>query len=117
MVNETTLAWGYNPGLPPGCTVAWGCRAIVTQDGAVDMLPDRQSLMGSDADKARLTAHLNEVGMAPWKNAAARLLQLGEMRTREASEHILFDDGTVRIVGNTLASHGYLYVAAYFTQN
>jgi len=35
------------------------------------------------------------------------------MNTRVAGEHELFCDGTVRVVGNTQASAGYLYVCAY----
>lgn len=110
------LGFGYNQGLPEQATVAWGCRAIVTQTGSVDIVHDRQSMIGSPEDKERLRAHLSKIGMAPWKNHASMLLSTYAMKTREAGEFVLFDDGTVRVVGNTNASGGYLYVAAFFTE-
>jgi hypothetical protein len=40
------LAWGYADAAPEDATSAWGARATVTQDGWVDILPDRVDLAG-----------------------------------------------------------------------
>jgi len=79
------LEWGYTPGLPLGATAAWGARAIL-RHGSADLLHDRQ---------------------------IKRLSNSGLMRSEEANEFVLYEDGDVAIVGNTNASHGYLYLVAF----
>lgn len=38
MEQNNKLSFGYNNGVPEGTDAAWGCRAIVTQQGDVDMV-------------------------------------------------------------------------------
>lgn len=108
------LRFGYNAGLPAdnAAEAAWGCRAIVTQQGDVDVVPDRTSVIGDGPALDRLVITLNEAGWG-WRERASALLSSGEMHTRRAGEHVLFNNGVVVIKGNTNASAGYLYVCAY----
>src|ERR1700746_3679877 len=41
------LQWGLPDAVPLNATCAWGCRAIVTQDGYIDIVPDRVDRQGS----------------------------------------------------------------------
>ena len=112
------LSFGLNEAIPPTAPAAWGCRAIVTQDGDVDVLPDRQDLFGEEPGRRALVAWLNGGSertrpFLRWKAAAARLLRAYEMQTREGGQHILYEDTRGVIVGDTHGSAGYLYVAAW----
>jgi hypothetical protein len=110
---SSELHFGYRGGLPVGATVAWGARAIVTQDGAVDLVHDRQSHFGPEEGVDWLLGRLNGGVADRWTSEAARLLRQGEMDTRVAQEFVLFEDGEVRVLGNTHGSCGYLYVVAF----
>jgi hypothetical protein len=110
-----TVPYGYNAGIPDDAKAAWGARLIVNQDGMVDLLPDRQGFAeGSDPTvKQWLTEHLNgKVGRRPL-GALADMLRSGEVDTRSDAEHIVFDDGTVRLVGSAQDSAGYFYIVAF----
>jgi hypothetical protein len=106
------LAFGYNQGLPEDVAAAWGCRAIVTQDGGVDVLWDRTSVFGPDD---AVDALVNQPGVCGvlWRERAGELLASGRMLTGEAGEHQLINDGVLVVKGNTNASGGHLYVCAY----
>jgi hypothetical protein len=107
------LSFGYNAGLPEGQRAAWGARLIVTQDGYIDFVHDRQDFFGSDEDKAALREWLRAgAGTSAFEQASA-LLKAGTMRTRESGEFVLCEDEQGKIVGNTNASAGYLYVAGW----
>lgn len=126
-----TLGFGYNAGLLDGVKAAYGCRAIVTQDGSVDVVPDRTDTFGDkDRVKALLTwlddeitdyptgvSEKSAIGTTtPYKKALANasgMLKRGLLKTREARPVVLYQDGSGAIVANTNASAGYLYVAAY----
>jgi hypothetical protein len=110
-----TVPFGYNAGIPADATAAWGARLIVNQDGMADLVHDRQGFAeGSDpAAKKRLTEYLKgKVGMRPI-GAVSDMLRSGEIDTRSEAEHVVFDDGTVRVVGSANASAGYFYLVAY----
>lgn len=109
---EKILDFGYT--VPAGVKTAWGARLIVNQDGHVDMLWDRTDAVGPDDERHALLDYLNGIGFV-WKNALSLKLRDREVDTRKAEEVVLFDDGTVRIEGNSNASAGYFYVVAYFT--
>lgn len=105
------LRHGYNRGLPAGTDTAWGCRAVVDQDGLVDVPPDRTDLVGPH--RGQLADHLGGHVGAVWRDRASELLRTGVMHPRRAGEFVLYKDRTVVIKGNTLASDGHLYVCAY----
>ena len=104
------LPFGYNAGLPEGVKAAWGCRMIASQDGYLDYLGDRAGGFGGGE---ALYKWLNGGAMTAARERATALLKGYEMRTREAGEFVLYEDGEGRIVGNTNASAGYLYLAAW----
>jgi hypothetical protein len=110
-----SLTFGYNGGLPEGRTVAWGARLIVDQDGRVDFLHDRQSLIGADEPRRRLLDYLNANDI-PIERRIADMLRRGTMRTSVAQDFTVYVDGVVIVKANTNASHGYCYVVAYFAE-
>ena len=106
-------SWGYSPAMTHEHAAYWGARAIWRGDGPMDLLPDRQSVLArSEADAKRLVVLLNAGARAAANRRLAALANRWEVSPREAAEVVLHDDGTVRIVANTNASHGYLYVTA-----
>jgi hypothetical protein len=109
------LKFGYNRGVPEDRTVAWGARYIVTQQGDVDFVWDRQDAVGPDEPRRRLVNHLREQVGDELEDRISGLLRRGEMRTREEREFDLYEDPVVTIVGNTNASAGYCYVAAFLS--
>jgi hypothetical protein len=110
-----SLPFGYNAGLPDGRTVAWGARLIVTQDGQVDFLHDRQSAIGAEEPRQRLLGHLNGNDI-PIERRIADLLRRSVMRTSVAQDFTVYTDHVVVVKANTNASHGYCYVVAYFVR-
>jgi len=114
-----TLDYGYNRGIPDSAKAAWGARLIVNQDGMVDLVPDRQGFAdGSDpATKRRLMEYMNSKVQRRPLGALADMLLSGEVDTRSEDEHVVFDDGTVRLVGSAQASAGYFYIVAYFKED
>jgi len=109
---STQLGFGYNPGLH-GATCAWGARWIVTQDGSVDFVPDRQSMIGTPEEKQELISWLVQVGSQPLETLR-EMLRSREVSTRASREVVLYEDERGVVVGNTNASAGYFYVAARF---
>jgi hypothetical protein len=107
------LAFGYKAGIPDDAVAAWGARWIVTQDGYIDFVPDRQDADGPDAERRQLLDLLNAGAGKAAQDRLRELLQNGEVHTRREAEVELYADDRVRVVGNTNASAGYFYVAAY----
>jgi hypothetical protein len=113
-MGDNRLSFGYNQGLPECVEAAWGCRAIITPDGAIDVVPDRTSTYGPEDAYRRLAYQLDTmVRGARWRARASELLAAGTMDPGRPGEHVLLDDGAVIIKGNTKGSFGYLYVCAY----
>jgi hypothetical protein len=110
-----SLRFGYNAGLPGDRTVAWGARLIVTQDGHVDFVHDRQDTIGAEEPRRRLLEHLNGNDISI-ERRIADMLRRGVMRTSVAQELTVYTDGVVVIKANTNASHGYCYIVAFFTE-
>jgi hypothetical protein len=110
-----TVPFGYNAGIPT-TAAAWGARLIVTQDGMVDLVPDRQGFAeGDPAAKERLANHLRtEVDGAPFDQLKS-MLRDRTVSTRDDVEHVLYDDGMCQVLGSAQNSAGYFYVAAYMT--
>ena len=107
------LEFGLNP-LPPGVRVAWGCRAIITQDGHFDVPPDRMGTIGPEEERKALINHLNtQASTKPWEKVK-QLLRSGELSTRSDDKVTLYEDDTLVVEASPNASAGYLYVAAYY---
>lgn len=107
------LSFGYNPGLN-GATCAWGARLIITQDGYVDFVPDRQDMIGTPEEKKVLLEWLNGTVKKQPEEHLAELLRSYQLSTRESKEVILYEDERGIVLGNPNASAGYFYVVARF---
>lgn len=109
-----TLPYGLTEAVPETATAAWGARLIVTQDGHVDMPPDRQAFKGTDlGDLGR-----DMEAAIPLDRLLSRISIMlidREINTREHKRVVLYRDPDITIVGDTKASAGYLYVAAFRT--
>lgn len=107
------LTFGYNYGLVPGTKAAWGARWIVTQDGGVDQVFDRQDGFGEKDRFLALLAWLNDGAGTAARQTASRMLSEGVISTRQAWPVILYQDRQGAVIANTHGSAGYMYVAAY----
>jgi hypothetical protein len=94
-------------------SAAWGARLIVDQTGFTDFVHDRQGAFGDESEMAALFAWLNMGSFDSAREKASVLLRRREMDTRGEREFVLYEDDKGKIVGNTNASAGYLYVAAW----
>lgn len=109
------LQWGYRAGIPEGVTAAWGARAILDgRTGYLDLMGDRMSSVGPAAEVDKISTALRraepiihkrvETGTKKWTIAGHR-----------AEEHVLYKTKVLTVIGNTNASHGYLYMVAFLT--
>lgn len=105
------LSFGFSEGVPEHVERAWGARLIVTQDGYVDFVHDRQSFSGNGAEDELLPLlreHFSAV-----VGAASAMLSTGEIKTRIGGEVILYASDDFIVKGDTKGSGGYLYVCAF----
>jgi hypothetical protein len=110
------LPFGLSEAIPENATEAWGARFIVTQDGHVDLPPDRQGLAGDGDTKALLDDMQSALPFGDLRSRIAGMLTTGILNTRVAGRVLIFTDENITIVADTKASAGYLYVAAFRTQ-
>jgi hypothetical protein len=100
--------------------VAWGARAIIKANVATfDLLPDRQHMVGSEALRKALGRALNALAghdgyLAQAQENYDELRRKGEVGTRTEGVVKLVDDPYLCVHADPRASHGYLYVAAWF---
>ena len=115
------LGWGLVHAVPAHAPVAWGARAIIGDSQPFfDLLPDRQSMVGSEGLCKALRRALNQLG--PHDGYLARAQQsYDELRLKgdiRPSSHgvvkLVHDEGHLCIHADARASYGYLYVAAWF---
>lgn len=121
-------AYGLAYVVPDDAIAAWGARLIVTQQGDVDFLPDRQGSDGGEHSR-HLMNLLGERFPLPTMRQLLRTLLRGtymhdgaeghvglekvQMHTREADDFILHLDDRLVVHANTNASAGYCYVTAW----
>ena len=110
---DNWLTFGYNTGVVRDLRAAWGARWIVTQDGGVDQLYDRQSAFGDQDRVEKLFQWLDSGANKRAREIASRMLSEYKISTSEAWPVILHQDSQGAIVGNTNGSAGYMHVAAY----
>lgn len=109
-----TLGFGLRDAVPPEATAAWGARLIINMNGYVDWVHDRTDAVGDDGPRTALLDLL-------WDKVPGRALSeiirgkilAGEIHTATPGDIVLFEDDDLKVVGNTHASCGYLYVAAW----
>jgi hypothetical protein len=115
-----TLTLGYsgilNGAIPDTATGAWGCRAIVTQDGTVDIVHDRQDFKG---DPDVLQALTTRFPLPELVSSLRELLLYRDMSTRRQEAFVLYEDDReqdgclLTVVADTNGSAGYCYIAAW----
>jgi hypothetical protein len=109
-----TLGFGLRNAVPNTADAAWGARLIISMDGYVDFVHDRTDVVGSTEAKANLLALLNaKLPGRTLMNIVSDKIKAYEIDTRSEADIVLFDDGELKVVGNSNASHGYFYVAAF----
>jgi len=109
------LPYGLSEAVPPTADVAWGARFIVGQDGHVDLPPDRQGTAGDGDRKGLLDAMQAALPFGDLRTLISGMLTSGILDTRSEGRRLIFTNEDITIVGDTKASAGYLYVAAYRT--
>ena len=115
------LEWGLVHAVPEHAPVAWGARAIIHDGGAFfDLLPDRQSMVGSEPLREALGRAMNQLGKHEGYLARAQaeykaLSYGGELRwDHDKTVKLVHDAGHLCIHASPRGSFGYLYVAAWF---
>ena len=109
---RTRTRWGLPA--PTETSAYWGARAI-DERGGFDILHDRQSYAGDDANVDALIYILNDLGALRKARERWTLLKsIGEVSSGESQRVILYEDALILIEANTNASHGYVYLVAFF---
>lgn len=130
--NEPT--WGLVSLAPATARAAWGARAIATPGRpremvrgtrrvlhaavrpSFDLLWNRQGFTGSEASEIeRLKTALNgSGGLARARVAYAAAVKRGDLRPDADGTVELVSAGGLKIVADTNASYGYVYLGAWF---
>jgi hypothetical protein len=110
--NGDHVPYGLDNIVPTGTITAWGARLIVTQDGSVDFVGDRQGCAGEQRG-VLLTTLNEEFPVHAMNDKISGLLRSGEMNTREAQDFIIHESDRLEVHANTNASAGYCYVTAW----
>lgn len=94
-----------------GSPTAWGCRLIVSQDGYVDFVGDRQGAAGEDRF-AFFDVLEAEIPVPTLRDKVGQLLRSGQMDTRKGQHFVIHTSDKLRVHANTNGSGGYCYVIA-----
>lgn len=111
------LGYGLSNAVPDTATAAWGARLIINMDGGVDFVYDRTDMVGVDpaAERAFRNVLKEKLSYGVLRDAIRDLILTREIDTRVEREVVILDENGIKVVGNTNASHGYLYIAAWET--
>jgi hypothetical protein len=110
---------GYTQAIPRETLAAWGARAIVSGpaylgDGSFDLVGDRKAFSWQDGvAKRKLARHLDTHVIHRMKERYKELRSEGAIRCDREDEVVLYEDRRIKAVGNTNASCGYFYLAAW----
>jgi hypothetical protein len=110
--------WGYHTPEAEGSPAVWGARAIWPNrygppNFPLDLLPDRQSMRGEKADRDGLAYILNNGVLDAVQARMTAYDRSGLVRPDTRNEVVLYDSCSVKVIGNSNASHGYFYVTAF----
>jgi hypothetical protein len=106
------LKWGLAYAVPPKATGAWGCRAIISQDGHVDLVPDRTDVTGSEIILDILTREYNPSTL---REDLGAMLRAHQMLTSRRGRFTLYKSPRLTVMADTNGSGGYCYIAAWTT--
>lgn len=119
--------FGLEKAVPPTTNAAWGARALAEEEklyrgrygehttpAKLTILPDRKGFSWiSPAAKHKLQQLLDDGILQKIQDKYLELYDAGEIFKCEQLQHVLYEDDQVKAVGDTLASYGYLYIAAW----
>lgn len=107
--SELRLAFGYNKGIPADAQAVWGARLIWPDD----LVWDRQDLVTKDeASKEVLIDWLNKIGISKMRENLRMPYTLG-LHPIQDIEAVIYEDEIGKIIGNSNASAGYIYVVGW----
>lgn len=109
------LAWGFAAAVPATAKAAWGSRMIFQfHYGCPDVgfVMGRNDLQGAEPEREALRAWVDQ-NAGDIRAAAELALRTYTIRPSEAGRFVIFEDERGKVVGNTNASYGYLYVAGW----
>lgn len=103
----TKVAWGISPPAPK--YIAWGARAIYEDNCQIDLLWDRQEMLGgTDAERQQFNSWLNQWGLPNLRNKVLS----ARLRPGEGIQ-IDYQSYDWVIIANPQRSYGYLYIGAF----
>jgi hypothetical protein len=113
MSTSLNVPYGQAGIVPAAALAAWGARLIVTQQGDVDFVADRQGTDGGEHSAELLDILNRTYGVNRLRQDIGDLLRNGSMQTRTARDFTLHSDTRLEVHANTNASVGYCYVTAW----
>lgn len=108
------LEYGLGWAVPDDAPVAWGARAILQRGNyPIDLLQNRQAMWGEPELRKALGLALDSM-MPKLQAKVAEMQNKWEIRG-DKENLVVLEEGPlhIRVVANTNASHGYLYMAAW----
>jgi len=121
--DKPALGFGLDVAVPVTARASYGARAIQANgnqynsyNDSLDFVPGRGGfcwLDGFKDDADYLKRLLNGGILADVQVAYARLRREGKLHSRQEGTVVLYDDDTVTVAGDTNASCGYVYIAAW----
>ena len=107
---------GFKRAKKEGAKAVWGARAL-TRGRFIDMVWDRTQFCplgeGGREDVEALKGALHDRGLTLALNRASDLLNIFHMNPKQNQEFTLYENDVLIVLGNTNASCGYLYLAAW----
>ena len=116
---KPSIFLAYERAIPRETLAAWGGRAIVSGpaylgDGSFELVSNRQSFTWQDeVAKKALRRILDDSALEAMKSRYRELRKEGAIRCDREGEVVLYEDRQIKAVGNTNASCGYFYLAAW----
>ena len=102
--------WGHT--FPETALTVWGARAITDRHGLIDILPDRQSSRGPDAERLLLARLLHEFGAFDHIQAAYKKALAGGF---DGGEIVLLSHPALRCEARLSPHFDYLYLSIWLT--
>lgn len=111
MINK--VPYGLTGAIPDDAVAAWGARAIVSQEGYVQLPADQQGGDGGDLAGILLDVLKERLPRLELVAVLGDALRAGWLHCRRTEDVVLFMDDVLTVVANTNGSDGYCYLAAW----
>ena len=110
------LAWGLADAVPDDAVAAWGARAIAARGDTMSIVWDRQGAVGNKSDRRRLLFELNGLALERAREQYTEHRLRGRLLNGKSGRVTLVTGSHgFKLVADTRASHGYVYLAAWMT--